>query len=215
MTGSAPSMLLMPPSTMTWPRQAVFYGSDGTRTRDRRRDRPVQSKRLQPATTPNHRLQRALFESRTGRGRLALGTACVEDVGRRGATYGNSPAAGFVSCRSLHPSLPRSRAVAERPSSSSPASPSTRRAASGRRARTPRAGKRPKVTIVTRPRVEAVHLITIFPSVRAWQTQCSPAAAPSSSADLRSRLSPAPMSDRCVIAWGNVPSDGGGVRSEK
>jgi hypothetical protein len=41
MTGSAPSMLLMPPSTTTLARQAVFYGSDGTRTRDLRRDRPV------------------------------------------------------------------------------------------------------------------------------------------------------------------------------
>jgi hypothetical protein len=34
-------------------------GSDGTRTRDLRRDRPAQPNRLQPATTRNHRLQQA------------------------------------------------------------------------------------------------------------------------------------------------------------
>ncbi len=34
-------------------------GSDGTRTRDLRRDRPVRRDRLQPATTRNRRLQQA------------------------------------------------------------------------------------------------------------------------------------------------------------
>jgi hypothetical protein len=36
-----------------------FSGSDGTRTRDLRRDRPARLNRLQPATTRNHRLERA------------------------------------------------------------------------------------------------------------------------------------------------------------
>src|SRR6266542_3370249 len=35
----------------------VFYGSDGTRTRDLRRDRPVRRNRLQPATTQDQRLE--------------------------------------------------------------------------------------------------------------------------------------------------------------
>ena len=34
-------------------------GSDGTRTRDLRRDRPARRNRLRPATTRNHRLQQA------------------------------------------------------------------------------------------------------------------------------------------------------------
>jgi hypothetical protein len=37
-----------------------LYGSDGTRTRDLRRDRPVRRSRLRPATTRNYRLQQAL-----------------------------------------------------------------------------------------------------------------------------------------------------------
>jgi hypothetical protein len=37
-----------------------FYGSDGTRTRDLRRDRPVRRNRLQPATTRNYRLEQAV-----------------------------------------------------------------------------------------------------------------------------------------------------------
>jgi hypothetical protein len=37
-----------------------IYGSDGTRTRDLRRDRPARRDRLQPATTRNYRLQQAV-----------------------------------------------------------------------------------------------------------------------------------------------------------
>jgi hypothetical protein len=43
-----------------------FYGSDGTRTRDLRRDRPARVNRVQPATTRNHRLEQA-FPRRANR----------------------------------------------------------------------------------------------------------------------------------------------------
>ena len=36
-------------------------GSDGTRTRDLRRDRPVRANRLGPATTRNHRATAGIF----------------------------------------------------------------------------------------------------------------------------------------------------------
>jgi hypothetical protein len=36
-----------------------LYGSDGTRTRDLRRDRPEQARLVRPATTRNYRLEQA------------------------------------------------------------------------------------------------------------------------------------------------------------
>jgi hypothetical protein len=44
-----------------------FYGSDGTRTRDLRRDRPVQAQPVQLAATPNYRLEQVF---RVGANRL-------------------------------------------------------------------------------------------------------------------------------------------------
>jgi hypothetical protein len=47
-----------------------FYGSDGTRTRDLRRDRPVQAQPVQQATTRITRWSRRFVQSRTGCDRL-------------------------------------------------------------------------------------------------------------------------------------------------
>jgi hypothetical protein len=44
----------------------VFYGSDGTRTRDLRRDRPVQAQPAQSAATRNYLLEQA-FPPRANR----------------------------------------------------------------------------------------------------------------------------------------------------
>jgi hypothetical protein len=59
-------------------------GSDGTRTRDLRRDRPVRAQPLRPTTTQNYWLEQAFSSPSdpavTGYDRLPPGRACVVGV---------------------------------------------------------------------------------------------------------------------------------------
>ena len=73
-----------------------FYGSDGTRTRDLRRDRPVPAQPPQPAPTRNYRLEQAVRPRRTGcdrlrpaRARQGLCSTCVVDVVTTSTTAGH------------------------------------------------------------------------------------------------------------------------------
>jgi hypothetical protein len=50
--------------------QGFLDGSDGTRTRDLRRDRPVRAQPVQPATTPDYLIEQAFLTERTGCDRL-------------------------------------------------------------------------------------------------------------------------------------------------
>jgi hypothetical protein len=62
----------------------VLYGSDGTRTRDLRRDRPARRNRLQPATPRNHGARAGISlptePAPTGYDRPRPGRACVVRV---------------------------------------------------------------------------------------------------------------------------------------
>ena len=53
----------------------VFYGSDGTRTRDLRRDRPVQARPPQPTATRNYQLEQAFRTNSNRLDRLQPATA--------------------------------------------------------------------------------------------------------------------------------------------
>ena len=71
-----------------------LYGSDGTRTRDLRRDRPARRYRLRPAATRNYPLQRLLRKaSERGLLSFALWSAGFR-TGRRGWRRRSQPASG-------------------------------------------------------------------------------------------------------------------------
>jgi hypothetical protein len=84
-------------------------GSDGTRTRDLRRDRRARRNRLQPATTYNHRLQQA-FPRRANRlrpippasTRLGLCRTCALDELTSKATW-RGPRLGTTSGEAMFP----------------------------------------------------------------------------------------------------------------
>jgi hypothetical protein len=70
----------------------LFYGSDGTRTRDLRRDRPVRRKPATTAYDPELPATAGISAIRelavTGCDRLAPGIACVADVWSKWCLYG-------------------------------------------------------------------------------------------------------------------------------
>ena len=60
--------------------RGVKSGSDGTRTRDLWRDRPVRRQPVQQAITRNYQLEQVFPPERTGCDRLPPGRACVVHV---------------------------------------------------------------------------------------------------------------------------------------
>jgi hypothetical protein len=78
----------------------AFYGSDGTRTRDLRRDRPVGAQPVQPASTRNHPLQRLLHKA-SGGAFLWSWAPSARPASRFGEAAGCWRAAVLGGCRRL------------------------------------------------------------------------------------------------------------------